>query len=71
MAGRSSIRWSIKEIAELLRKRQLNKFDANIGVYGSRDDGKRTFLYQIFNSLKTKRLFKSRENRVFDKIAKY
>ncbi len=64
MAGRSSIRWSIKEIAELLRKRQLNKFDANIGVSGSRGDGKSTFLFKIFNSFK-KEGFRPRKHQVY------
>lgn len=52
MTGRSSIRWTIKELSELLRKRQLNKFDANLGVSGARGDGKSTFLFKIFNSFK-------------------
>lgn len=44
--------WSIKEFCDVLRKRQLNKFDCNMGVSGRRGDGKSTFLFKIFNSFK-------------------
>lgn len=52
MTGRSSIRWTVKELSGLLRKRQMNKFDVNIGISGARGDGKSTFLFKIFNSFK-------------------
>lgn len=48
----SKVVWSIKEFCEVLRKRQLNKFDVNMGVSGRRGDGKSTFLFKIFNSFK-------------------
>ena len=48
----SKVIWSIKEFCEVLRKRQLNKFDCNMGVSGRRGDGKSTFLFKIFNSFK-------------------
>lgn len=48
----SKVVWSIKELCAVLRKRQLNKFDVNIGVSGARGDGKSTFLFKIFNSFK-------------------
>ena len=44
--------WSIKEFCDVLRKRQLNKFDCNMGVSGRRGDGKSTFLFKVFNSFK-------------------
>lgn len=40
--------WSIKEIKEILCKRQENKFDANFAVSGSRGDGKSTLIGKIF-----------------------
>jgi len=52
MITKSEIRWTVKEITECLRKRQLNKFDVNIGVSGKRGDGKSTFLFKIFQSFK-------------------
>lgn len=52
MATKSEIIWSIKEFTEMLRKRQLNKFDCNIGVSGKRGNGKSTFLFKVFNSFK-------------------
>jgi len=48
----SKVMWSIKELCEVLRKRQLNKFDVNMGVSGRRGDGKSTFLFKVFNSFK-------------------
>lgn len=64
MGGKSSIKWSVKELSELLRQRQLNKFDANIGVSGSRGDGKSTFLFKIFNSFK-KSGFRAKKHQVY------
>lgn len=48
----SKIVWSIKEITEILRQRQLNRFDCNIGVSGKRGDGKSTLLHKIFKSFR-------------------
>lgn len=48
----SSIIWTISELTECIRKRQLNKFDANIGVSGLRGLGKSTLLFKIFNSFR-------------------
>jgi len=50
--SKSSIIWSVKELVSVLRKRQLNKFDVNIGVSGKRGVGKSTFLYKVFRSFK-------------------
>lgn len=52
MTSRSKIIWSIKEFTNVLRARQLNKFDVNLGVSGKRGNGKSTLLFKIFNSFK-------------------
>jgi hypothetical protein len=46
----SKVIWTIKELTEVLRARQLNKFDVDFGVSGKRGDGKSTLLFKIFNS---------------------
>ena len=48
----NKIVWSLKELTAVLRQRQLNKFDCNIGVSGARGNGKSTILFKIFNSFK-------------------
>lgn len=50
--SKSGIKWSVKELTDCIRKRQLNKFDANIGVSGNRGQGKSTFLFKIFQAFK-------------------
>lgn len=52
MESKTKVIWTLKEFTEVLRKRQLNKFDCNIGVSGKRGDGKSTFLFKVFNSFK-------------------
>jgi len=52
MVSRASVIWSLKELTDVIRKRQLNKFDVNIGVSGKRGNGKSTLLFKIFNSFK-------------------
>ena len=42
----------MKELTMTLRRRQLNKFDVNIGISGKRGNGKSTLLFKIFNSFK-------------------
>ncbi len=64
MKGKSQLIWSLKELTECLKKRQHNKFDANIGVSGNRGNGKSTFLFKIFNSFK-KEGFKQRQHQVY------
>lgn len=64
MGGKSGIKWSVRELSETLRKRQLNKFDCNFGVSGARGDGKSTLLFKIFNSFK-KHGFKQRKQQVY------
>lgn len=56
--------WTIKELTDVLRKRQLNKFDVNIGVSGNRGDGKSTVLFKIFNSFK-KQKFNQEKHQVY------
>lgn len=52
MASTNKIVWSVKELTAILRQRQLNKFDCNLGVSGKRGDGKSTLLFKFFNSFK-------------------
>ena len=52
MPSKANTIWTLKELTECLRKRQLNKFDVNIGVSGKRGDGKSVLLFKIFNSFK-------------------
>ena len=40
MASKSGVIWTLKELTTCIRERQLNKYDANIGVSGKRGDGK-------------------------------
>lgn len=44
--------WTIRELTNVLRERQLNKFDCNFGVSGKRGDGKSTLLHKIFKSFR-------------------
>ena len=50
----------------MFRNRQLNKFDCNVGVSGSRGDGKSTLLFKIFNSFK-KDGFNQEEHQVYER----
>ena len=52
MDYKTKVIWTLKELTQTLRKRQLNKYDVNIGVSGKRGDGKSTFLFKLFNSFK-------------------
>ncbi len=56
--------WTIKELTEVLKERQLNKFDCDFGVSGKRGDGKSTMLYKIFNSFR-KQGFKQKKHQVY------
>ncbi len=47
-----SLTWSIKEIVEILKSRQLNEFDGNIAVTGDRGNGKSTLINKIFYRFK-------------------
>lgn len=41
--------WSIKDLVEICKGRQNNKFDVVIAVSGARGNGKSTFLYKLFS----------------------
>jgi len=46
------IYWTIKDLVEVIQKRQQNKFDCNIVVSGSRGNGKSTFAFKTLLRLK-------------------
>ena len=48
MSSKSSVVWTIKELVEVLKKRQLNEYDCTIGVSGKRGEGKSTLIDKIF-----------------------
>lgn len=64
--SRNRVIWTIKELAELMRQRQLNKFDCNIGVSGKRGDGKSTLLFKILQSFR-KEGFKPKKHQVYSR----
>lgn len=64
MASKNKILFSLKEITALLRRRQLNEFDVNLGVSGKRGNGKSTLLFKIFNSF-SKQGFSSKKHQVY------
>jgi len=47
-----AIIWSIKEIVEIIKDRQVNEFDSNIAVSGERGNGKSTVINKIFHRFK-------------------
>lgn len=47
-----SIRWTIKNIVEILQTRQKNEFDANFLVSGSRGDGKSSLIFKALSRIK-------------------
>ena len=47
-----AVTWTIKEIVEILKNRQLNEFDGNMAVSGDRGNGKSTVINKIFYRLK-------------------
>ena len=66
MSGKSRIVWTLKELTDVIRQRQLNKFDVNIGVSGKRGDGKSTVLFKVFNSFK-KTGFRQKKHQVYNR----
>lgn len=56
------IRWTVKELAEITKKRIQNKFDANIAVTGVTGIGKSTFLWKFFHQFPD---FKVRKHLIF------
>lgn len=64
MAQSKKVIWTIKELTEVLRERQKNKYDANFSVSGARGDGKSTICFKLFNSFK-KEGFRQKEHQVY------
>lgn len=64
--GKTSVIWTLKELTEVIRQRQLNQYDANFGVSGNRGDGKSTLLFKIFNSFK-KQGFNQEKNQLYSR----
>ena len=56
--------WSIKDLVEISKTRQNNKFDVIIAVSGSRGNGKSTLLYKFFSRFKN---FKPWSNLVYSR----
>ena len=56
--------WSIKDLVEVIKKRQENKFDACIVASGSRGNGKSTFLFKTLLRLNN---FKPWKNQVYSR----
>lgn len=50
--GYHPVDWSVKELAEITKKRVENKYDSNIAVTGLTGKGKSTFLFKFFNKFK-------------------
>ena len=46
------VRWTIRDIVEILKERQVNEFDGNIAVSGDRGNGKSTIINKIFYRFK-------------------
>ena len=44
-----TIVWTMEELAEMVRQRQMNEFDANMAIDGSRGNGKSTFMFKFFS----------------------
>ena len=45
------ITWSIKDIVNVIQKRQLNQYDANIVVSGARGNGKSTLIFKLLSRM--------------------
>lgn len=48
----AAIIWTLKNIVDILKERQVNEFDGNIAVSGDRGNGKSTIINKIFYRLK-------------------
>lgn len=64
MTSKSKVIWSMKELAQVLRQRQLNEFDVNVGVSGKRGDGKSTFMHKLMREF-AKHGFKNEKHQVY------
>ena len=49
---KSGTKWSMKELREVLRARQKNQYDVNLGITGRRGDGKSTMIYKLLIGFK-------------------
>ena len=49
---RKVVKWSVADLVDIIKKRQLNEFDANFVVSGSRGDGKSTLIAKILYRIK-------------------
>jgi len=56
--------WSIKDLVEIAKERQKNKFDVIIVVSGARGDGKSTLIYKFFSRFST---FKPWKHQVYSR----
>ncbi len=52
MPSKASVIWTIKEFIEILKQRQVNKYDCNLGVSGKRGEGKSTLIFKVFIRMK-------------------
>lgn len=64
MPSKASIVWSLKEFAEVLKQRQSNKYDVNIGVSGKRGEGKSTMINKLLYRFKG---FKPKKHQVYSR----
>lgn len=62
--SKSNVIWTLKELRDCLRQRQLNEFDANVGVSGKRGDGKSTFILKFLSPFK-KAGFNQKKHQVY------
>lgn len=60
----SNLIWSIKDLVEIAKQRQNNKFDMNIAASGPRGNGKSTLLFKFFSRFKG---FKPWTNQVYSR----
>lgn len=59
-----ALRWSVSNIADILKQRQVNEFDGNIAVSGDRGNGKSTIICKIFYKLGG---FKPKKHQVYSR----
>ena len=57
------VKWSVKDIADILKARQANKFDGNLAVSGDRGNGKSTLINKIFYRFK----FRPKKHQVYNR----
>lgn len=47
-----SVHWTVKNIADIMKQRQLNEFDSNIAITGQRGDGKSSLIFKLLKKFK-------------------